>query len=119
MNNLFLAATNAQQGGNMLTIVLFIAFFAATYFMLIRGPKKQQQERQKMLDQVKVGDYVMLRDGLYGNVYSLNEQDNTVVLDCDGIYLTFALGAVAKVVKQSETTSADKATTQDVETEKE
>lgn len=90
----------AQAGGNsnMMMIILLIVLFAFSYFMMIRPQKKQQQKRMEMMNQLKNGDRVVLVDGLHGKIDSINKDDNTVVIDADGIFLTFSRAAVRQVL---------------------
>ncbi len=54
-----------------------------------------------MMSKLKKGDHVVTISRLHGVVYDLNEAKKTVTLDCDGIYLTFDLGAIMRVTAQS------------------
>ncbi|EST02751.1 protein translocase subunit yajc [Lactobacillus crispatus EM-LC1] len=78
-------------------IGLFIILIAFTYFGMIRPQKKQQQQRMQMMDKLKKGDEVILVDGLHGKVDKINS-DKTIVVDADGIYLTFERMAVRRVI---------------------
>lgn len=101
LNTLFLA--NAQGGsGNIMMIVVFVILIGFMYFGMIRPQKKQQQKRMQMMDQLKKGDRVVLVDGLHGKVDSINGKDNTVVIDADGIYLTFSRMAIRQVLPAAE-----------------
>lgn len=77
----------------------FIALFAVMYFMLIRPQKKQAQKKQEMLNDMKPGDAVVTIGGLHGVVDEVSQSSQTVVLDCEGVYLTFTLGAIATVTQ--------------------
>lgn len=68
------------------------------YFLLIRPQKKQQEQVKNMLDSMAEGDSVVTIGGLHGIVDEVNETNKTVVLDCEGIYLTFDRRAVARIV---------------------
>lgn len=50
------------------------------------------------MNQLKKGDQVVMVDGLHGKIDSINDEDKTVVLDADGIYLTFSRMAVRQVI---------------------
>lgn len=78
----------------------FIAMFAVMYFLLIRPQKKQQEQVKNMLDSLAEGDSVVTIGGLHGIVDEVNATNNTVVLDCEGIYLTFERRAIARIVKK-------------------
>ena len=97
MNILFLANAGAAASSNWMMIGLFIILIAFTYFGMIRPQKKQQQQRMQMMDKLKKGDEVILVDGLHGKVDKINS-DKTIVVDADGIYLTFERMAVRRVI---------------------
>lgn len=79
----------------------FIAMFGIMYFLLIRPQKKQQEQVKNMLDSLGEGDSVVTIGGLHGIVDEVNDTTKTVVLDCEGIYLTFDRRAVARIVSKA------------------
>ncbi|KRN31570.1 preprotein translocase subunit YajC [Liquorilactobacillus mali] len=95
------------------TIIMFVAIMALMYFMMIRPQKKQQQKRKEMMNQLKKGDHVITIGRLHGVVDSINDADQTVTLDCDGIFLTFDRTAIGRVIPAESTTekTATKSTT--------
>ena len=88
LNILFLANAGAAASSNWMMIGLFIILIAFTYFGMIRP---------QMMDKLKKGDEVILVDGLHGKVDKINS-DKTIVVDADGIYLTFERMAVRRVI---------------------
>lgn len=94
----------------MWTIVIFIVLIALMYFTMIKPQKKQQQKKMEMMNQLKKGDNVIMIDGLHGKIDSVNTKDKTVVLDADGIYLTFSRMAVQQILPAN-TASAEPAPT--------
>ncbi|QNQ81459.1 preprotein translocase subunit YajC [Lactobacillus sp. PV034] len=103
MNLFYLANTAAKGGNNMFMWIIFIALIAFSYFFVMRPQKKMQQQKQQMEAGLKPGDRVMMSSGLYGTIDTVNKQENTVVIDADGIYLTYNIRAIAKVVKSGTT----------------
>lgn len=98
LNTIFLAnANNGAAGNNWMMIILFIILIGFTYFGMIRPQKKQQQQRLQMMDKLKKGDEVVLVDGLHAKIDKINS-DKTVVVDADGIYLTFERMAIRRVI---------------------
>jgi preprotein translocase subunit YajC len=83
------------------TLIMFGAMFGIMYFLLIRPQKKQQQKVQDMLSNLEVGDSIVTIGGLHGIIDEINDAAKTVVLDCEGIYLTFERRAVARVVTKA------------------
>ena len=85
----------------------FILMIGIMYFVLIRPQQKAQRKTQDMLDSLAVGDSIITISGLHGVVDEISEGSKTVVLDCEGIYLTFERRAVSRIVtKGTETVSA-------------
>lgn len=81
---------------------MFAITFGAMYFLLIRPQKKQQEQVQSMLDSLEVGDSVVTIGGLHGVVDEINDTNKTIVLDCEGIYLTFERRAIARVASKAD-----------------
>lgn len=67
-----------------------------TYFVMIRPQQKRIKEAQNMLNSVQKGSHVVTVGGLHGVVEELT--DTTVVLDCEGVYLTFERRAISRIV---------------------
>lgn len=77
----------------------FLVLFGIMYFMLIRPQKKAADKKQEMLNNMQPGDSVVTIGGLHGVVDEVSQSSSTVVLDCEGVYLTFALNAIATVTQ--------------------
>lgn len=88
----FLAASS-----NMSFILILVVMGVVMYFSMIRPQKKQQKKRQDMFSQMKKGDNIVTIGGLHGTIDSIDNEAQTVVIDSDGIYLTFNLGAIRDV----------------------
>lgn len=84
----------------------FVVIIGIMYFMMIRPQQKQAKETQKMLDSLEKGDSVVTIGGLHGIIDEVNTDAHAVVLDCEGIYLTFERRAISKVVEKGSTTVA-------------
>lgn len=79
----------------MENLAVFGVMIIAMYFLMIKPQQKRAKEAQDMLATMQKGSRVVTIGGLHGVVEELN--DTTVVLDCEGIYLTFERRAIAKV----------------------
>lgn len=66
--------------------------------------RKQQKQRQDALSQIKKGDEIVTIGGLFGIVDEID--DKKVVLDVDGVYLTFERGAIRNRVASAPAASA-------------
>lgn len=80
-------------------IVLLVIFM---YFFMIRPQQKQRKAHQAMMSKLQKGDHVVTIGRLHGVVYDLDQAKKTVTLDCEGIYLTFDLGAIMRVTSRAQ-----------------
>ena len=78
-------------------IIMLVVLFALMYFLMIRPQKKRQKKHAATLKQLNKGDHVVTVGRLHGVVDEIDRDNQTVTLDCDGIYLVFDLRAVASV----------------------
>lgn len=86
----------AGAGGSMGLMIFVVIMFVGMYFLSIRPQKKQQQKRKEMLSAMNKGDRVVTLGGIKGVVSSINRENKEVVVDCDGIYLTFDLNFIRR-----------------------
>lgn len=97
---------------SMMLIVLMILFM---YFFMIRPQQKQRKQQQDMVNSLQPGDEVVTIGRLHGVVHEVNTTQRTVTLDCEGIYLTFDLNAIARVNRPQ---VSEPAAPQETETDK-
>jgi preprotein translocase subunit YajC len=84
--------------GQFIFPVLMLGMLGWMFF----SQRKQQQSRANTLNQIKKGDEIVTIGGLYGIVDEINDQK--VVLDIDGIYLTFDRAAIRNRVIEAAVT---------------
>lgn len=82
-------------------IVFAVVLVGMTYFQM-RTQKKQAQQRMESLNKLQKGYEVITIGGLYGTVDEVDTDKKTVVLDVDGVYLTFELTAIKTVLPLTE-----------------
>lgn len=82
-------------------IIMFVVM-AGLIFYMNRTQKKQAQKRMESLNKLQKGYEVITIGGLYGTVDEVDTDKRTVVLDVDGVYLTFELTAIKTVLPQAE-----------------
>lgn len=95
---MMLPAFILQAGGNStIAILLPVAMFAIMYLLIIMPQQKQRKKMQEMLASLKNGDEVVTNGGIVGTIFSLNPDDDTLVLRIkpDGVKLRFARQSVA------------------------
>jgi len=92
----------------MTFLIMFVAMLGLM-FLMQRSQKKQAQKRMDSLNKLQKGYEVITIGGLYGTVDEVNTDKRTVVLDVDGVYLTFELTAIKTVLPLKETASLESA----------
>ena len=85
--------------GQFIFPVLMLALLGWMMF----SQRKQQQNRANELSKIQKGDEIVTIGGLYGIVDEINDQK--VVLDIDGIYLTFDRSAIRSRVSEAAPTA--------------
>ena len=84
------------------TLLFMLALMVGMMFFMSRSQKKQYQKRMESLNKLQKGYEVITIGGLYGTVDEVDTEKRTVVLDVDGVYLTFELTAIKTVLPQAE-----------------
>ena len=82
-------------------IVMVVVMVGMMYFQ-VRTQKKQAEKRMESLNKLQKGYEVISIGGLYGTIDEVDSERKTVVLDVDGVYLTFELTAIKTVLPLTE-----------------
>ena len=82
-------------------LIMLVAMMGLMFFMQ-RSQKKQAQKRMESLNKLQKGYEVITIGGLYGTVDEVDTEKGTIVLDVDGVYLTFELAAIKTVLPLKE-----------------
>lgn len=91
---------------NYTFLIMLVAMVGLMFFMQ-RSQKKQAQKRMESLNKLQKGYEVITIGGLYGTVDEVDTEKRTIVLDVDGVYLTFELSAIKTVLPLKETASLE------------
>ena len=75
--------------GNGFSILIMLVVMMGLMFFMQRSQKKQADKRMESLNKLQKGYEVITIGGLYGTVDEVDTEKKTVVLDVDGVYLTF------------------------------
>ena len=89
------------------TFLIMLALMVRLMFFTQRSQKKQAQKRMESLNKLQKGYEVITIGGLYGTVDEVDTEKRTIVLDVDGVYLTFELAAIKTVLPLKETASLE------------
>jgi len=73
-------------------VIFLVAIFGIMYFLMIRPRQKQQKEHEAMMQELRVGERVIIAGGIYGQIESLGE--DTAILKIES-------GATMKVARNS------------------
>ncbi len=73
--------TFAAQGFDPMVIVMWVLIGLVFWFLIMRPQRKKQQEIQNFRNSIAVGSRVVTAGGIYGEVRSINETDNTLSLE--------------------------------------
>ena len=86
---------------NITFLIMLVGMFALMFFMQ-RSQKKQAQKRMESLNKLQKGYEVITIGGLYGTVDEVDPETGKILIDVDGVYLTFELAAIKKVLPLKE-----------------
>ena len=100
----------------LINAVPFIVMIGVMYFLIIRPQQKQVKKTQSMLQSLAPGDAVSTIGGLHGVIDEINDDTEIVVLDCEGVYLTFDRRAIGRVIEKNGTVVSE-TSTEDINTE--
>ncbi|MGT2884367.1 preprotein translocase subunit YajC [Streptococcus ferus] len=98
------------------SIIIIVVFIGMMFFMQ-RQQKKRVQERQDQMNSLQKGDEIVTIGGLYAIVDEVDTANQKIVLDVDGVYLTYELGAVKSVIAKGGQASDATETDDAIETE--
>ena len=86
------------QGSQILSFLPIILIFIIFYFLLIRPQQKRAKEHRKLLENLKVGEYVLTSGGIYGKITGIRENIITLEIS-DKVRVKVSRGNIATVVK--------------------
>lgn len=107
LSSFVLGAASSNNASGYSGIILIILMVALMYFFMIRPQQKQRKEHQEMMNELHPGDEVVTIGRMHGKIDSINKADRTVTLDCEGIYLTFDMVAIARVIKRADAPASE------------
>ena len=59
----------------------FITMFAVVYFFMIAPQMKRAKQEKKFVNEMKKGDRIITKSGMYGKILELNDKDNSCVIE--------------------------------------
>lgn len=97
------AAPAAAQpaGGGMSMMIPILLILAIFYFMMIRPQLRKEKERQKMIEELRVGAKIVFAGGLMGTIQEATEKTFKVEI-ASGTVIEIARSCVSGVVTEEE-----------------
>lgn len=71
----------AVQSSSLPMIVMWVLIGVIFWFFIFRPQRKRQQEIQNFRQSISVGSRVVTSGGIYGEVRSIDEADNVLVIE--------------------------------------
>jgi|UniRef100_A0A7C3SP17 preprotein translocase subunit YajC len=90
-----------EQAVNLLgLIIVWGVFLAIFYFILVIPQKREAKKREEMLNSLKVGDKIVTKGGLIGQIVAINKQKRTLQVSfAKGVVFEMLLDGVAYPLK--------------------
>lgn len=71
----------ATQSSSLPMIVMWVLIGVIFWFFIFRPQRKRQQEVQNFRNSITVGSKVVTSGGIYGEVHSIDEANNVLVIE--------------------------------------
>jgi preprotein translocase subunit YajC len=84
-----------------------ILIFVVAYFFMIRPQVKRQKDEKKFTNNLKKGDKIVTKSGLYGKVVELNDKDMSCVIETMAGRLKFDRSAISMEMSKKAAESKD------------
>lgn len=81
--------------GDLGSFLPIIAMFAVVYFFMIAPQMKRAKNEKKFAGELKVGDRIVTKSGMYGKINSLNDKDNSCVIETMSGKIKFDRSAIS------------------------
>ena len=101
------AQNSVQSGSGILGFVPIILIGLIFYFLILRPQTKQRKQHENALSNLKKGDKIITRGGIYGKIINFQgKNDNKITIDAgSGIKLNIERSYIANLVKNNENES--------------
>ena len=101
------AQSTPAAGGGLAAFLPFLLIGLIFYFLILRPQSKQKKEHDLMLENLKKGDNILTRGGVYGKIINFQgKNDNKITIDAgSGIKLNIERSYIANLVDNNENES--------------
>ena len=103
------AQANGQTGSGIAAFLPIILIGLIFYLLILRPQSKQRKQQADSLSQLKKGDKILTRGGIYGKIVSFQgKNDNKVTIDVgSSIKLNIARSYIAGPANKNEDATPD------------
>ena len=107
--HILLAQNNGQTASGILGFLPIVLIGVVFYIFILRPQFKQRKKHENALSELKKGDKIITRGGLYGKIVNFNGKDDSkVTIDAgSGVKLNIARSYIAGLAKNSENEKPD------------
>jgi len=107
--HILLAQNNGQPASGILGFLPIVLIGFVFYIFILRPQFKQRKQHENALSELKKGDKIITRGGLYGKIVNFNGKDDSkVTIDAgSGVKLNIARSYIAGLAKNSENEKPD------------
>jgi len=77
-----------------------IALLLIFYFFIIRPPIARSKKEKKFNSELKRGNRVITKSGMYGKIFEINDKDNTCVIETQAGKIKFDRAAISMDLSQ-------------------
>lgn len=84
-----------MSGEGISAFLPFIAMFAVVYFFMIAPQMKRAKQEKKFVNEMKKGDRIITKSGMYGKILELNDKDNSCVIETMSGKIKFDRSAIS------------------------
>ena len=108
--HILLAQSNGQPASGILGFLPIILIGFVFYLFILRPQFKQKKQHENALSELKKGDKIITRGGLYGKIVNFNgKNESKVTIDAgSGVKLNIARSYIAGLANNSENEKPDK-----------
>jgi preprotein translocase subunit YajC len=93
---------------NLSQLLPLIMIFAVAYFFMIRPQIKRQKDEKKFTSELKKGDKIVTKSGLYGKIVEMNDNDFSCVIETMAGRLKFDRSAISMEMSKKLNAPAEK-----------
>ena len=99
-----LAQNNGQTGSGILSFLPILLIGLVFYLLILRPQTKQRKIHDKTLSELKKGDKIITRGGLYGKIVNFQgKNDNKVTIDAgSGVKLNISRSYIVGLATNSD-----------------